>query len=301
MERGVGGQLRLSVIVFLTLQHRVVVGGKLGPMHSHSCSVEVELSPPQGDTIPFAEMEAEIKAQITPLDGKPLNDLANFQGINPSIENFAAHLYNRLSLISAEYDAVLHSVIVRESPTRAVKYLREQANPMVNVGDEGGERKRAPVIRLPVGPNQNADMDSIRRLRSPVQELPMSPNQRSYMDFQPTDVPAILSAADAAMWAASEAAGQPVKTAEPVDKEDVNNGPSAPPPTAPVEQAPAAPTVPGVVVTARPAATGDSSPSAWIGGGLPSRQDRKNRGGKGKAAPAAYLPERDSRPNSSSR
>ncbi len=185
MEYRAGGQLRLSVIVFLTLQHRVVVGGKLGPLHSHSCSVEIEVSPPRGDTIPFAEIETEIKAQITPLDGKTLNDLANFQGINPTVENFAAHLCNRLSLIAAEYGAVLHAVTVRESPTRAVKYLREAAYMATSTWDGDEERRSTNVLRLPVSPPEDPEIDNVRRLRTPVEQLPLSPNQRPSSDFQP--------------------------------------------------------------------------------------------------------------------
>jgi uncharacterized membrane protein/6-pyruvoyl-tetrahydropterin synthase len=190
LEYRAGGQLRLSVIVFLSLQHRVVVGGKLGPLHSHSCSVEIEVSPPRGDTIPFAEIETEIKAQITPLDGKTLNDLANFQGINPTVENFAAHLYNRLSLIAAEYGAVLHSVIVRESPTRAVKYLREAAYMATSAWDGDEDRRPQKVLRLPVAPTEDPEINNVRRARSPVERLPQSPNQRPSSDFEPMPEPA---------------------------------------------------------------------------------------------------------------
>lgn len=318
MEYEARGQLRLNVIVFLTLQHRVSVGGKLGPMHSHSSSVEVELSPPPGDTIPFAEIETEIKAQITPLDGKPLNNLANFQGINPSIENLAAHLYNRLSLIAAEYGAILHSVTVRESPTRAVKYLRDPAVSRTNSDDGIEERRVAPVIRLPVAPQEESRMESLRRLRSPVEQLPESPNQRPHSDFQPIESGAedtSVLAADAAKGATAEAtqvagAGSvvPEKELNPQPdrvpreetgandrRDDMNTPPTAPPAggaTSPDRAETLAPTAP------RPAA----ARANWeaLPGGLPSRKDRKHKGGKdAKPVPAAYSADRDPRSKAS--
>lgn len=298
MEYRAGGQLRLSVIVFLTLQHRVVVGGKLGPLHSHSCSVEIELSPPRGDTIPFAEIEAEIKAQIIPLDGKTLNDLANFQGINPSVENFAAHLYNRLSLITAEYGAVLHSVTVRESPTRAVKYLRDTAYVMTAAWDGDEERKPGQVVRLPVSPPENAEIDNVRRLRAPVEHLPLSPNQRPSSDFQPAEM------------TSPEATG----TAEPVAREsetvaEKKDDSSEPPPASPGVP-PAAPTsAPPSVQLAEQRSTPQTqlSPAAASAKsnpgyppqsleGLPSRKNRKDSGGKSKPVPAEPVTERDSMP-----
>lgn len=198
-EERVRPELRLSVIVFLTLQHRVVVGGKLGALHNHSCSVEVEVTPPTGDTIPFAEMEAEIKSQITPLDGRTLNDLANFQGINPTIENLAAHLFSRLEFISAEYGGVLNSVTVRESPTRSVKVVRPSSAFTEYKSEEGGavttgsgtvyREPPSDDVRIPDKvdePKENLQMRQVedpRTARFLVGEIPFSPNQVDSSEF----------------------------------------------------------------------------------------------------------------------
>lgn len=157
-------ELRVSIVTFINLQHRVTVDGNLGPLHKHSCSIEVEITPPHENIIPFAEIESEVRAQVMPFDGKTLNDMANFRDINPTIENLGCHLYNRLTVILAEYGAVLHSVTVNESPTRSVKLI----NPL------SGSRQGAPDGVMAPPSNES---------RAPFGNLPASPNQRAAYEF----------------------------------------------------------------------------------------------------------------------
>jgi uncharacterized membrane protein/6-pyruvoyl-tetrahydropterin synthase len=298
-----GGQIRLSVIVFLTLQHRVVLGGKLGSLHSHSCSVEIEVSPPRGDTIPFAEIEAELKAQITPLDGKTLNDLANFQGINPTVENFAAHLYNRLSLIAAEYGAILHVVTVRESPTRAVKYLREESAASAGALEDEQERGRGHVLRLPVAPPEESEIEAVRRLRAPVTDLPLSPHQRPASDFQPAAA-AVAQDQEVAEGDCQGSGPGDVAVGQPGQAPRAAAGPVPPPDRAspPVRESnlapPEAPSSPPSAQKSSPVSRGsgaDSGADAGTGRGsgsvtsLPPRKDRK-RALQKREAPPTYGP-----------
>lgn len=182
-------ELRITVTVFFELRHQVAVGGNLGPLHKHSCSMEVELIPPEDNTIPFADLEAEVKAQISPFDGRALNELANFRKVNPSVENLAFHVYHRLLAILPEYGAGLCSVLIRESPVRSVKVMNTPQTGVVvsttGVTTEGSPF--APPVGLPRATRMTTTVQAEPPdQRSPYGDVPPSPGQRPSSDFNGT-------------------------------------------------------------------------------------------------------------------
>ncbi len=155
--------------------------------------MEVELVPPEDNTIPFADLEAEIKAQISPFDGRVLNELANFRKVNPSVENLAFYLYHRLLAVLPEYSAGLCSVLIRESPVRSVKVVHTPQTGLVvsttGVSTEGSPF--APPVQMPYSTRLTTTVQGEEPPDRPVYgEVPPSPGQRPSSDFdQPGEGP----------------------------------------------------------------------------------------------------------------
>jgi 6-pyruvoyltetrahydropterin/6-carboxytetrahydropterin synthase len=106
-----------------------LIGADFGPenqLHSHAYRVELRLSGSDLDGHGFlADIDAMTTALDEVLDGirdKTLNDLAEFQGLNPSIERLARILCRALRL--RDQYAGLHEVAVRiwESPSAWAAY-----------------------------------------------------------------------------------------------------------------------------------------------------------------------------------
>ncbi len=83
-------------------QHFLIGGdwGEENQLHSHAYTVEVRLSAEKldehGYLVDLDELEIFLNACITYFKNKILNDLPEFKGINPSIENLAFHFHKML-------------------------------------------------------------------------------------------------------------------------------------------------------------------------------------------------------------
>ncbi len=80
-----------------------LVGGDWGPENypnSHLYILELQIEAPELDThgylVDIVEVEAQLTACIDRFKEQMLNDLPEFQGLNPSLENFARILAARL-------------------------------------------------------------------------------------------------------------------------------------------------------------------------------------------------------------
>lgn len=81
-----------------------LVGGDWGPeneLHSHHYQVEVQLQGRQldqhGYLVDIVDIEFHLEKLIKLYRNKVLNELPEFRGLNPSIENFARIICQRLS------------------------------------------------------------------------------------------------------------------------------------------------------------------------------------------------------------
>jgi 6-pyruvoyltetrahydropterin/6-carboxytetrahydropterin synthase len=103
--------------------------GKCESLHGHNWKVEVFLA---GNTLDeagllmdFGVVKARTKEVLEEIDHKYLNELAAFQGQNPSSENLARYLYERLGAIPNRNDVKIKRVNVWESDTSCASYYQD--------------------------------------------------------------------------------------------------------------------------------------------------------------------------------
>lgn len=104
--------------------------GKCSRLHGHNWQVEVTVIGKKlnhlGMLIDFRELKEEVNKVILDLDHYYLNEIEPFCEINPTAENIAKYIYERLSanpVLSS--DIKIHLVKVWESPKSAVAYRPE--------------------------------------------------------------------------------------------------------------------------------------------------------------------------------
>ena len=94
---------RVAVRRDFVAQH-FLIGGDWGAenrKHSHHYQLELELAGEEldehGYLVDIVDIEANLERLVAAFRDRTLNDLPEFQGINPSIEHFAGILCSRLS------------------------------------------------------------------------------------------------------------------------------------------------------------------------------------------------------------
>ncbi len=103
--------------------------GKCEALHGHNWKVEVFLV---GNTLDrtgllmdFGVVKARTNEVLEELDHKYLNELAAFQDRNPSSENLACYLYERLGAALNGDGVKIHRVNVWESDTSCASYYQD--------------------------------------------------------------------------------------------------------------------------------------------------------------------------------
>jgi 6-pyruvoyltetrahydropterin/6-carboxytetrahydropterin synthase len=103
--------------------------GKCESLHGHNWKVEVFLAGKDLDEtgllMDFGEVKARTKQVLEEIDHKYLNELAAFQNRNPSSENLASYLYERLGAILNSDRVKVCRVNVWESDTSCASYFQE--------------------------------------------------------------------------------------------------------------------------------------------------------------------------------
>jgi 6-pyruvoyltetrahydropterin/6-carboxytetrahydropterin synthase len=95
-----------------------LIGGDWGPendLHEHHYQVEVQLQgatlDQHGYLVDIVNIETHLETMVDKYKGKVLNDLLEFEGLNPSIENFSRILCLNFSEIVME--ANISTVTIR--------------------------------------------------------------------------------------------------------------------------------------------------------------------------------------------
>jgi 6-pyruvoyltetrahydropterin/6-carboxytetrahydropterin synthase len=100
--------------------------GKCEALHGHRFRVVVRVSAPGIDEVglayDFAELKRYLRGILSRFDHTCLNDVAPFDGINPSSENIAATVYNELRVALEGAPVSLACVEVWESPQSGIVY-----------------------------------------------------------------------------------------------------------------------------------------------------------------------------------
>jgi 6-pyruvoyltetrahydropterin/6-carboxytetrahydropterin synthase len=100
--------------------------GKCESLHGHNWKVEVFLVGNSLDSagllMDFGVVKARTKEVLDDIDHKYLNELPAFQNRNPSSENLAQYLYERLGEVFNRDGVKIHRVNVWESDSSCASY-----------------------------------------------------------------------------------------------------------------------------------------------------------------------------------
>jgi 6-pyruvoyltetrahydropterin/6-carboxytetrahydropterin synthase len=103
--------------------------GECSQLHGHNWKVEVEVIATSLDEIgmgiDFKEIKIQTKEALNRLDHRHLNDIKPFDAINPTAENIAAYIYQRLSSSLNGPRTQIGAVTLWETERACVRYTEE--------------------------------------------------------------------------------------------------------------------------------------------------------------------------------
>jgi len=106
------------------------VGGKCEELHGHNFKVELTLGAPvlnqSGLLIDFRLVKKWLGEILDELDHKHLNEISYFAGINPSAENVAKYIAEKIAPAAKAARVKVTRVKVWESENAAVTYVPEE-------------------------------------------------------------------------------------------------------------------------------------------------------------------------------
>jgi 6-pyruvoyltetrahydropterin/6-carboxytetrahydropterin synthase len=122
------GLFELKIISSFAAAHNLRdFRGKCENLHGHNWKIEVTMRgkslEKNGILVDFAEVKAAAGEALEELDHKYLNELPFFVQNNPSSENIARFLFERLSAKLNTSDRWLHSVSAWESDNACATYF----------------------------------------------------------------------------------------------------------------------------------------------------------------------------------
>ena len=120
----------VKIVTQFAAAHRLEnFNGKCESLHGHNWKVEVFLVGKALDgaglLMDFGVVKARTKQVLEEVDHKYLNELAAFQDRNPSSENLACYLYERLGAIFNRVEVKVRRVDVWESDTSCASYYQD--------------------------------------------------------------------------------------------------------------------------------------------------------------------------------
>ncbi|GIV95562.1 MAG: hypothetical protein KatS3mg057_0219 [Herpetosiphonaceae bacterium] len=118
--------------VFFNARHYVVVGGRTGPIHSHSYRLQVacrswSLTEQEHIIVGYAPLRERLEQVVEAYNNHLLNELPPFRRLQPTTENLAAVLFQQLSHVLKDLPIKLISVTVWESPTISITIGYQEA------------------------------------------------------------------------------------------------------------------------------------------------------------------------------
>jgi 6-pyruvoyltetrahydropterin/6-carboxytetrahydropterin synthase len=98
-------------------------------LHGHNWKVEVEVVATEldglGMAVDFKEIKAVAREAAGELDHRYLNEIAPFDRLNPTAENLAAHLFERISVSLNNARVTVSAVTLWETERACVRYSKE--------------------------------------------------------------------------------------------------------------------------------------------------------------------------------
>jgi 6-pyruvoyltetrahydropterin/6-carboxytetrahydropterin synthase len=103
--------------------------GKCENVHGHNYKVRVTIAGDKlnaaGLLMDFVDLRAEIKKFVERLDHRFLNDIPPFDELNPSAENLAKYIYDKIEPQTRNWGLRVHGVTVWETDTTSATYRPE--------------------------------------------------------------------------------------------------------------------------------------------------------------------------------
>ena len=103
--------------------------GECSRLHGHNWKVEVEASTSRLDElgmgIDFKVLKSAAREVVRDLDHRLVNDIDHFLTINPTAENMAAYLYDRLAHRLNDKRVVVTAVTLWETERACVRYSED--------------------------------------------------------------------------------------------------------------------------------------------------------------------------------
>ena len=106
------------------------IGGKCEELHGHNFKVEVTVAAKQlnsqGLLIDFRFLKKVLGEILDDIDHKHLNSLTSFSGINPSAENIAKYICEKMEVKVKMAEVNVVRIKIWESENASVTYIPEQ-------------------------------------------------------------------------------------------------------------------------------------------------------------------------------
>jgi 6-pyruvoyltetrahydropterin/6-carboxytetrahydropterin synthase len=131
-DKGDKGFWRLTVADHFSSAHQLRhFQGKCEQMHGHNFQVELcvegrRLHQDTGIVLDFKELKTLLKEVLAELDHCNLNEAPAFRQTNPSSENLARFVFQRVKARLAAPEVRVYSVSVAEGPTSIAAYFEEE-------------------------------------------------------------------------------------------------------------------------------------------------------------------------------
>ena len=118
----------ITVTSHFSAAHRLrYLHGKCAELHGHNWKVEVPVASnrlsKEGVVVDFGILKLKVEKVLKPLDHTYLNDLPYFSGIEPSSENIAKYIFDKLKPELKGYHVTLKKVTAWESETSCATYF----------------------------------------------------------------------------------------------------------------------------------------------------------------------------------
>lgn len=103
---------------YVNASHAVRWATGSGKPHNHTWEITCELHTVD-KMVAFFDIEKIIHQTLDTLSGKFLNDLPEFETVNPTVENVTEYLFDKISTTLKANGAELLRIEVSDSPTRS--------------------------------------------------------------------------------------------------------------------------------------------------------------------------------------
>lgn len=103
---------------YINARHCVIFNGKKSNIHPHTWEIAVSFGSETTETINFSEFEGKLHECFDYYEGKYLNELDSFLGINPTMENIGKLLFIDIKKLIDRENLYFKRVEISENPTR---------------------------------------------------------------------------------------------------------------------------------------------------------------------------------------